>query len=90
MGIHSECDARYKFTFVDIGAYGRDSDAGVFSRSSFGSQLIQGKLPLPPPSPLPGSEVLTPRVFVSDEAFPQKVNLMLPYTGEFASSHSSL
>uniref|UniRef100_A0A8C4XGT5 DDE Tnp4 domain-containing protein n=1 Tax=Erpetoichthys calabaricus TaxID=27687 RepID=A0A8C4XGT5_ERPCA len=58
------CDARYRFTVVDIGAYGRDSDAGVFVRSQFGSQLIQGNLSLLPPSTLPSSEVLSPHVYV--------------------------
>uniref|UniRef100_A0A8C6NMU6 DDE Tnp4 domain-containing protein n=1 Tax=Nothobranchius furzeri TaxID=105023 RepID=A0A8C6NMU6_NOTFU len=75
------CDARYRFTLVDIGAYGCDSDAGVFSRSAFGSQLIKGELHLPPPSPLPGAVVWSPPVFVADEAFPLKVNLMRPYLG---------
>lgn len=44
---------------VDMGACGRDSDARVFSRSHFGSQLIRGKLHLLSPSTLPGSEVLS-------------------------------
>lgn len=77
------CDAKYKFRYIDIGAYGRDSDAGVFSRSHFGSQLIKGRLPLPPPAPLPGTEIITPAVFLGDEAFPQKVNLMRPYPGQY-------
>ena len=33
------CDAQYKFLAVDIGAYGRSSDAGVFSNSSLGKAL---------------------------------------------------
>ncbi|XP_061564128.1 putative nuclease HARBI1 [Cololabis saira] len=75
------CDARYRFTVVDVGASGRESDSGVFTRSAFGSQLIQGDLSLPPPSALPGSEVLCPPVFVGDEAFPLKTHLMRPYSG---------
>ena len=76
------CDATYRFTFIDIGAFGRESDAGVFVRTEFGAQLIQGQLPLPPHAPLPGTDVLTPPVFVADEAFPQKVNIMRPYPGK--------
>lgn len=75
------CDARYRFFFVDVGAYGRDSDAGVFARTDFGALLIRGQLPLPPHAPLPGMDIWTPPVFVADEAFPQKVNLMRPYPG---------
>ena len=35
------CDANYSFTFVDIGAFGRESDAGIFSRTQFREQLLQ-------------------------------------------------
>lgn len=54
------CDAKYRFTFVDMGAYGKEE--------TFVTEHLQGPLPLLPCAPLTGSDVLTPPVFVADEA----------------------
>lgn len=58
------CDHNYQFTQVDIGAYGSESDGGVFSRSKFGQDLEDGKLNIPVETPyLPGTDVATPYFF---------------------------
>ncbi|XP_049962386.1 uncharacterized protein LOC126482349 [Schistocerca serialis cubense] len=75
------CDANYKFTWVDIGSAGRDSDGGIFGYTECGNRLMKQTLNLPPPSVLPGTDVVLPYVFVADEAFPLTPNIMRPYAG---------
>lgn len=45
------CSARYRFHYVDLGSFGRDSNGGIFF-SAYGSQLLEGKLNLPSPDVL--------------------------------------
>lgn len=76
-------DAIYCFRVVDVGAYGKGSDGGTLRDSAFGQALQDGTLEIPPPASLPGAEDLgpVPHVFVVDEAFPLRPNLMRPYAG---------
>lgn len=77
------CDADYKFIWADIGAYGAESDGGVFRRSKIGKKLENGSAELPEPRTLPGSNILMPYFFVADEAFPLKQYIMRPYPGKY-------
>ena len=71
-------DARYKFTVVYIGAYGRNSDGGNFAHSKLGKYL-ETHLGIPEDKQLPETSCLDPHVIVVDEAFPLKTYLMRPY-----------
>jgi DDE superfamily endonuclease len=75
------CDARYRFIVVDIGAYGRESDSGVFKRSVIGKKIHDKKLNVPPPSPVRPNGPILPYFLVGDEAFPLTTYLMRPYPG---------
>ncbi|XP_061402393.1 uncharacterized protein LOC133338232, partial [Musca vetustissima] len=46
-------DANYNFVYIDVGAKGRESDGGVFSRCSLSNGLYTNTLNLPHPKPLP-------------------------------------
>ena len=74
-------DAHYNFLMVDVGGYGRSSDAGIFSKSTFGRRLLGDELHLPSDQPLYANQEAMPFVFVADEAFPLRRNLMRPYSG---------
>lgn len=63
-------DANYKFITINVGSYGKDSDAGVFEHCPFRHAIESGQLSLPEESTLPRSTITAPYVFLGDEAFP--------------------
>lgn len=77
MGI---ANARYMFTYIDVGALGRVSDGGVFGRTPFFKSLTDGNLDLPAPDTLPGRNKPIPYLLVGDDAFALSNNLMKPYS----------
>lgn len=73
-------DARYRFLFVDVGAFGKQSDGGIFKLSPL-SKFVADDKNFPPPSVPAGFDVHLPYTFVCDDAYPLKKNLMKPFSG---------
>lgn len=75
-------DSKYKFVFADIGSQGRISDVGVFNNCLLWKRIIRNEIDFPPPSPLPGSNINIPYVFLADGAFALSQHVMKPYPGK--------
>lgn len=75
------CDANYIFTLADVGAFGSQSDGGVYKASAFGEALDNNELSVPDDTNLPGTDTKFPYYLVGDEAFPLKSYIMRPYPG---------
>ena len=75
-------DADYQFIYVDIGNYGSHSDGAVFKNSNLGQAFVNGELDIPEPKELPNYPEggVLPYCWVSDEAFPCRMDLMQPYS----------
>ncbi|CAK1591019.1 unnamed protein product [Parnassius mnemosyne] len=73
-------DANYKFIAIDVGAYGKNSDANIFKNSNLGKCLSDESLNMPPPKALPGGNTVVPHVIIADEAFGLSTYLMRPYS----------
>ncbi|XP_017476758.1 PREDICTED: putative nuclease HARBI1 [Rhagoletis zephyria] len=73
-------DADYKFLFVEVGAYGRESDGGVFARCPLSAALADNSINFPTPRPLPHEADPMPFVIVADDAFPLKTYLLKPFS----------
>jgi hypothetical protein len=71
-------DANYKFTYIDIGAYGSENDSAIFRGSQFGKLLAREQLGLPADVNLNGDSL--PFYFVADDAFPLHRRILKPYT----------
>lgn len=76
-------DANYKFTYIDVGSYGKEGDSGIFDKSNIGKLFISGKL-FPPPKKLPNAATVLPHVLVGDQAFRLHPYMMKPYTRKTA------
>jgi len=75
------CDGDYNFTTIDVGAYGKQSDGGIFKGSTLGKKLSDGSLNICEPRALPGTESILSCFFVGDEAFPLSTTMMRPFPG---------
>lgn len=75
------CNAKYIFTFVDIGAYGRRSDGGIFKDSLIGQSFENKRMNLPEPEPITSNRQPLPYVLVGDEAFQLTNYLLRPFPG---------
>lgn len=74
-------DAQYKFIAVDVGAYGKNRDGGIFSHSNIGKAFEKNKFNVPCDREVPGTNEKLSYAIIGDEAFPLKNYLLRPYPG---------
>jgi hypothetical protein len=73
-------DANIKFVTVDVGAYGKQNDGGVFRNSAVYQSLETRSLQVPKDTVLLHSEIRLPRIFVGDEAYTLTTSIIKPYS----------
>lgn len=78
--LQAVADHRCRFVFVDVGGYGKQSDAGTFSASSLSTFLENCHTNLPPSSHIEGIVTDMPFVMLADDAYPLMTYLMKPYS----------
>jgi hypothetical protein len=75
-------DARYRFTWAEIGSCGSNNDAYVFTSGEFCKAVSEDRLHIPGPSRLPNSNIEFPHFFVGDDAFALRHWLYKPFKGD--------
>jgi hypothetical protein len=76
--LQGRADALYRFIAIDVGAYGKQSDGGIFHHSSLYQLLSSNNFNLPNAKKLPLSDMELPFVILGDEAYPLLSYLMRP------------
>lgn len=78
--LQAVADPNYRFTTIDVGGYGKQSDGGTFHVSSLYNLLQAEALNIPSNDVLPSTTISMPYVFVGDEAYPLLTYLLKPYS----------
>lgn len=73
-------DAKYHFTFANVGCLGMISDGGVFKNTSFYKKDIGNELGIPEETLLPGQDIPMPYILVGDDALPLLNNILKPFS----------
>lgn len=76
------CDYRYRFTLIDVGSQGRQSDGGVLKDSEIGKRLAANTLNVPVNGEIFDGGPVLPYYLLGDEAFGLKTNLITPFSGK--------
>lgn len=76
----------YSFLCIDVGSYGKNSDAGILEESGIGIKFERNLFDIPAPKCLPRQSEPTPFVLLGDEGFPLKPYLMRPFPNRQARS----
>lgn len=76
-------DANYKFIYIDVGDFGKESDSTIFKKSTIYKKLENNTLNIPSAQPLPGtSGPNMAYTFIGDEAFSLSPDVMRPFSGK--------
>ena len=82
-------DARYCFSYADVGKYGTNSNSGVLKNSRMGRKFGANKMNIPSPAEIPKSDDLElPYFLPGDKIFPLSNWLMRPYFGKVLTSET--
>ncbi|XP_057665979.1 putative nuclease HARBI1 [Diorhabda carinulata] len=73
-------NANYEFIYCDVGTNGRISDGGVINNTVFYKRLVEKKLNIPERQPVTNSTRELNYVFVGDEAFAMRPDLLKPFS----------
>ncbi len=83
-------DAKYRFTYVEVGANGACSDAQVFNYSAFKEGMEHGDGNIPEARPLPNDNKPIPFYLIGDDAFALRPWLMKPYSKRMMSKEERI
>ena len=72
-------DAKYQFLMCDFGTNGRVSDGGVLQNTKFFEKLQNKHLRIPTEENVRNTTRSLPYVFVADDAFPLRVDMLKPF-----------